>query len=122
MASRLGASSSGGPFSLTKFGKFAKYTASQSEKEYMRMSNQKYIKEDGKRQKIFSLCRKCGNIRFTVNLDKVPSARIGLWGTCVNGLDYRHHSWISIREVEYQSLKNLDLRERLNHYIFDLQN
>uniref|UniRef100_A0A7S4KHF5 Uncharacterized protein n=1 Tax=Paramoeba aestuarina TaxID=180227 RepID=A0A7S4KHF5_9EUKA len=121
MSSRVGGSSSGGPFSLTKFGKFARYTATPSEKEYMRMSNQKYIIEDTKRQKMYTLCRKCGNIRMTVNLDKVPSARIGLWGTCVNGLDYRHHSWVQIRSHEYQELKNLELRERLNHFIFDLQ-
>ena len=121
MASRLGASSTGGLFSVTRFGKLAQHSATSSEKEYMRLSSQRYIRQDKEREKVYSMCRKCGNTRMTVNWDRIPSARIGLWGTCVNGLDYRHHAWIPIKESEYQSLKPLERRDRLNHYIFDLQ-
>ena len=87
----------------------------------MRLSSQEFIVSDKDRTKKYSLCRKCGMTRMTVNWDVVPSARVGLYGECRNGLDYRHHNWIDIRGSDFQALKNMDCRDRLNHYIFDLQ-
>ena len=120
MASRLGNSSSGSQFSLTKFGKlYLPGTVPREDKERLRLGNQQYIRDDVTRERLYTFCKKCGNTRMTINFNLLPSARIGLWAKCRNGLDYRHHLWVKILEEDYQRMKDMNLGERLNYFIFE---
>ena len=120
MASRLGNSGLGNQFSVTKFGKPSfPYPVPTGDKERLRLANQKHIQQDTSREKVYTFCKKCGNTRMTVNFNNLPSARIGLWTKCRNGMDYRHHVWVQILREDYIKMKEMELKERLNYYIFD---
>lgn len=105
--------------SLTRFGHLdLKSRASPAMKESFRLENQSHMRKDVERQRLYSLCKLCGTTTVLVNFDKVPSARIGLWGRCKGDKDYTHHRYVSVSQSEYEGLKEKSPPERLNwlHY------
>lgn len=66
------------------------------------------------RERLYAMCVKCGCTTVTVNFDCVPSARVGLWGRCVDSKDYTHHSFATLSAPEYQRLREMSAEARLN--------
>lgn len=83
-------------------------------KDLFRLENQKHIRNDLTRERRYSFCVKCGTTTMTVNFNHVPSARLGLWGRCVDGLDYTHHRFAQISPEEYRKLREWPASKRLN--------
>lgn len=121
-------------FSFTKFGSFpvqhqrmvaakesSLYGTSASTnsgnkrlKDLFRLENQKHIRKDATRERQYRFCVQCGTTTMTVNFSQVPSARLGLWGRCVDNKDYTHHRFADISAEEYRKLREWPAAKRLN--------
>lgn len=89
-----------------------------------RLENQKHIKKEDatlapseRRQRQHMLCQKCGTMKLTINFDKAPSARIGMFGVCVGGTDYTHHRFHVLTSDQYRLLGPLPPNERLKWFM-----
>lgn len=83
-------------------------------KDLFRLENQKHIRRDNNRDRRYQFCVRCGITTMTVNFDQVPSARIGLWGRCVDDRDYTHHSFADLSAAEYRKLREWPTLKRLS--------
>ncbi|EPY38775.1 hypothetical protein AGDE_05154 [Angomonas deanei] len=90
-------------------------------KDVFRLENQKHIKKDVARDRRYRLCTKCGITTVVINFDQVPSARVGLWGRCVNDSDYTHHRFADVSQREYEQLREWPTEKRLNWWRYDVQ-
>jgi hypothetical protein len=106
-------------YSLTKFGRFKDAPANKAMKAACRLESQSYMKRDSSRLRQYALCQKCGNTTVMVNFDQVPSARVGLWGRCVDDKDYTHHKYYPITQREYEQLRELPPTDRIVSFFSD---
>lgn len=83
-------------------------------KELFRLENQKHIRNDLTRERRYRFCVQCGTTTVTVNFNNVPSARVGLWGRCVDNKDYTHHRFADLSQEEYMKLRDWPTEKRLN--------
>ncbi len=85
-------------------------------KDRFRLEKQKHIKEEDAetaRTRQYTVCTKCGVSSVVINFDAVPSARIGMYGTCVDGKDYTHHKFRVIPKFDYERMQDMSKKERL---------
>lgn len=109
-------------YSFTKFGSLNRNNCpvmSKRMKDAFRLENQRYMLRDTERERRYRLCTKCGITTVTVNFDKVPSARVGLWGRCVNDRDYTHHRFAELSRREYEHIRDWNIDKRLNWWRFE---
>ncbi|CCW63447.1 unnamed protein product [Phytomonas sp. EM1] len=109
-------------FSFTKFGAIPRNTAFEANKRtryLFSLENQKHIQRDHQRERRYRFCVQCGIITVTVNFDRVPSARIGLWGRCVDDRDYTHHRFVELTQREHARLKEWPVERRLNWWRYE---
>lgn len=88
-------------------------------KERIRLENQKFMTSDNTRERRYALCKRCGRLNLTVNFDQLPSARIGLHGTCVDDKDFTHHRMVEVTSEDYKTMTQMDLKKRLTFYYFE---
>ncbi|RNF21161.1 uncharacterized protein Tco025E_03604 [Trypanosoma conorhini] len=113
----------GSQFSFTKFGALNRnptnVVLNRRVKDVFRLENQKHIRSDVDRERRYRLCTKCGITSVTVNFNVVPSARIGLWGRCVDDKDYTHHNLVELSQREYEELRELPVNERIHRWRYE---
>ncbi|EAN98690.1 hypothetical protein TcYC6_0075370 [Trypanosoma cruzi] len=115
----------GSQFSFTKFGALNRATTATNfalnkrVKDIFRLENQKHIRNDLDRERRYRFCTKCGITSVTINFNAVPSARIGLWGRCVDDRDYTHHKLVELSQREYEQLRELPVKERIHWWRYD---
>lgn len=83
-----------------------------------RLESQKHIKSDTERPRKYTLCTRCGVANLMINFEAVPSARFGMYGTCVDGKDYTHHKFTVIGADVYRRLQDMP-RERRVQWWFE---
>ena len=114
-----------GPNSLYSFTKFGALNRSNGVvlnkrmKDVFRLENQKHMRNDFDRERRYRFCTRCGITSVTVNFDRVPSARVGLWGRCVNDQDYTHHRFTELSQREYEQVRDWPVEKRLNWWRFE---
>ncbi|CAG9575045.1 conserved hypothetical protein [Leishmania major strain Friedlin] len=109
-------------YSFTKFGALNRSNGvvlSKRMKDTFRLENQKHMRKDFDRERRYRLCQRCGITSVTVNFDQVPSARVGLWGRCVDGKDYTHHRFVELSQREYEQLRDWPIEKRLNWWRYE---
>ncbi|EPY31885.1 hypothetical protein STCU_03139 [Strigomonas culicis] len=114
----------GSLYSFTKFGPLNRNNGvvlSKRMKDVFRLENQKYMKNDHDRERRYRLCTRCGITTVTVNFDQVPSARVGLWGRCVDDKDYTHHRFAALSQGEYEHIRDWPLEKRLNWWNYEVR-
>ncbi|RNF02997.1 hypothetical protein TraAM80_06047 [Trypanosoma rangeli] len=113
----------GSQFSFTKFGALnrspSNIVLNKRVKDVFRLENQRHIRNDMDRERRYRFCTKCGITSVTVNFNVVPSARIGLWGRCVDDKDYTHHNLVELSEREHKELRELPVRERIHWWRYE---
>ncbi|KEG12579.1 hypothetical protein DQ04_01601040 [Trypanosoma grayi] len=113
----------GSQFSFTKFGTLARnrtdVTLNRRMKDAFRLENQKHIRNDVDRERRYRFCTKCGITSVTINFNTVPSARIGLWGRCVNDKDYTHHNLMELSQREYEQLREWPVERRVHWWRYE---
>ena len=90
------AASLGGPgsqFSVSRFGHVrdpSKFQQSKSDRDALRLYNQRFIAKDPSMcaDAKHAICRKCGVTTVVMGFEQTPSARLGLFGRCVEGIDF----------------------------------
>lgn len=108
----------GGLGSLTRFGKLhVNHAVPEHMRRVARLENQSRMKQDT-RERRYAICTKCGVTTLTVNFDKMPSARLGIFGECADGQDYTHHRWSPLTGEEYKSLATVPFDKRVDWYLF----
>ena len=107
-------------FSFTKLGQLDRDRAADSiskrTKDLIRLESQRFVQKDSTRERRYNFCTKCGITTVTIGFDKTPSARIGLWGRCVDNKDYTHHRMTHVSQGEYQRLRDMPVQERLSFW------
>lgn len=107
----------GSQFSFTRFGAINRADGpelTKRTKDLFRLENQKHMLNDVLRERRYRLCTRCGITTVTVNFDRVPSARIGLWGRCAGDRDYTHHRFVELSQREYQHIRDWPVPKRLS--------
>ena len=86
-------------------------------KERFRLEKQKHVRDEEKagtpRPRQYTMCSKCGLSTIVINFDAVPTARIGMFGTCKNGTDYTHHKFSVVTKEDYDMMKSMTKEERV---------
>lgn len=90
-------------------------------KDRFRLEKQKHIKEEDAeaasknctRPRQYTVCTKCGVSSVVINFDAVPSARLGMYGTCEGGKDYTHHKFRVVSKEDYERMQSMAMRERI---------
>jgi hypothetical protein len=112
-----------GPGSLTSFTRHGvlnrNVTAPHRLKALFRLENQKHVRNDSQRERRYLFCPKCNTTTVTINFDQMPSARIGLWGRCVDGRDYTHHKFVGVSQADYMTLREMAPEERGSWWRFE---
>ncbi|KAH9586528.1 hypothetical protein LSM04_007696 [Trypanosoma melophagium] len=115
----------GSQFSFTKFGALRRTNSNvvlnRRVKDIFRLENQKHIRSDVDRERRYRFCTKCGITTVTINFSAVPSARIGLWGRCVNDKDYTHHNFVELSRREYEQLRDSPVEKRVHWWRYERQ-
>lgn len=57
-----------------------------------------------------------------MGFEQTPSARLGLFGRCVDGKDYTHHHFVHLTKDQYESCIDVPRDERLTKLFFDSPN
>ncbi|CUG87547.1 Hypothetical protein, putative [Bodo saltans] len=111
----------GSTYSLTKLGKLNLNgeVISKRLRDASRIENNAKIAANTTRDRKYNLCTKCGTTTVTIGFDQTPSARLGLWGRCVDDKDYTHHKYVVLSKGEYEALRDLPLDERLSRWRFE---
>lgn len=116
----------GSLYSFTKFGGLQRSAgltgstaANKRLKDLFRLENQKHIRKDELRERKYQFCTRCGITSVTINFNEVPSARIGLWGRCVDEKDYTHHRFAELSQAEYKKLREWPVNKRLDWWRYD---
>ncbi|ESL07646.1 hypothetical protein TRSC58_04661 [Trypanosoma rangeli SC58] len=121
--SRSNAFGPGSQFSFTKFGALnrspSNVVLNKRVKDVFRLENQRHIRNDVDRERRYRFCTKCGITSVTVNFNVVPSARIGLWGRCVDDKDYTHHNLVELSQREHKELRELPVKERIHWWRYE---
>ncbi len=112
----------GGPGSAQSLSRFGPMADPQPTPDYLkrkfRLSLQKHMQKDS-REKRYAFCSRCGLTTMTVNFDRVPSARLGLFGKCKDGRDFTHHKFTTLKESEYRALQSVKMEDRATWLNFD---
>ncbi len=89
----------------------------------IKLENQKHIRKEMRemspseqRKRQFVICQKCGVLNMVINFDKIPSARVGMFGLCTDGADFTHHKFAVISGDQYRMLQEKDIRDRLDWF------
>lgn len=115
----------GSLYSFTKFGALNRSSAptlDKRTKDLCRLESQKYMRKDSTRERRYRLCTRCGATTVTVNFDQVPSARIGLWGRCVDDKDYTHHRFVDLSAREHAIIRDWAPEKRMHWWRYEHDN
>ncbi|CCW70857.1 unnamed protein product [Phytomonas sp. Hart1] len=109
-------------YSFTKFGAIPRshaFEANKRTRDLFRLESQRHMQRDFNRERRYRFCVRCGITTVMVNFDCVPSARIGLWGRCVNDSDYTHHRFAQLTQREHARLTEWPVERRLNWWLYE---
>lgn len=111
----------GSTSSLTRLGQIAvpRDTIPKRLRDAARLENNKLVSAEQMRTRRYKFCTKCGSTTVLIGFDTTPSARVGLWGKCVDNKDYTHHKYVELAKGEYEVLRDLPIDERLNRWRFE---
>ena len=118
--SRSGVLGPGSVNSLTRHGVLNRtQVAAKRLKDLFRLESQKHVRNDVDRERRYLFCPKCNTTTVTINFDKMPSARVGLWGRCVDDKDYTHHTFHAVSQSEYMRMRDMSAEERGSYWRFE---